>query len=45
MREADEVSLFGNGEHEPLKLKLSSRVYTQPRTFSTPTKLHWAFDN
>ena len=45
MSEADEVSLFRNGKHEPLKLKLSSRVYTQPRAFSIPTKLHSAFDN
>ena len=40
MSRPDEVSLFKNGNHEPLKLKLASEIYTQPKAYSIPTKLH-----
>ena len=43
MTKPDEVSLFKNGDHEPLALKLASEVYTQPKAYSIPTKLHSDF--
>ena len=44
MTQPDEVSFFKHGNHEPLRLKLASEVYTQPKAYSIPTKLHSEFD-
>ena len=45
LTDPNEVPLFKQGNHTPLKLELSSRVYTQPRHIPIAKTLHEQFTN
>ena len=43
LTDRNEVPLFKKGDHTPLKLELSSRVYTQPKHIPIARTLHDQF--